>query len=97
MQINASEIETLLTATSIFLTGWATSFVLQYIAIRVSPRLGLLDHPEERKVHQKAIPRSGGLAIWLSLALTLLGYIFFFPDLAPRFKSLLFPSISFQK
>ena len=94
MQINASEIETLLTATSIFLMGWATSFVLQYIAIRVSPRLGLLDHPEERKVHQKAIPRSGGLAIWLSLALTLLGYIFFFPDLAPRFKSLLFPSIA---
>jgi len=94
MQINAPEIETLLTATSIFLIGWATSFVLQYIAIRVSPKLGLLDHPEERKVHSKAIPRSGGLAIWLSITLTIMGFIFFFPDLAQGFKNLLFPAIA---
>ena len=94
MQINALEIESLLTATSIFLMGWATSFVLQYIAIQVSPKLGLLDHPEERKVHNKAIPRSGGLAIWLSLTLTLLGYIFFFPDLAQGLRTLLFPALA---
>ncbi|NBY01006.1 MAG: undecaprenyl/decaprenyl-phosphate alpha-N-acetylglucosaminyl 1-phosphate transferase [Planctomycetes bacterium] len=96
MQINAPEIETLLTATSIFLLGWATSFVLQFIAIQLSPKLGLLDHPEERKVHQKAIPRSGGLAIWLSMTLSILGFVFFFPDLVSvsGLKSLLFPSIA---
>lgn len=94
MQINAPEIETLLVATSIFLIGWATSFVLQFIAIQLSPKLGLLDHPEERKVHSKAIPRSGGLAIWLSMTLSLLGFVFFFPDLVPGFRILLFPAIA---
>ena len=94
MQINAPEIETLLTATSIFLIGWATSFVLQYIAIRVSPKLGLLDHPEERKVHNKAVPRSGGLAIWLSMTLSILGFVFFFPNLVPGLRTLLFPAIA---
>ncbi|MFZ4608479.1 MAG: glycosyltransferase family 4 protein [Gemmataceae bacterium] len=94
MQINAPEIETLLITTSIFLIGWASSFVMQFVAIRVSPKLGLLDHPEERKVHSKAIPRSGGLAIWLSITLTIMGFIFFFPDLAQGFKNLLFPAIA---
>lgn len=94
MQINAPEIETLLITTSIFLIGWASSFVMQFLAIRVSPKLGLLDHPEERKVHSKAIPRSGGLAIWLSITLTILGFVFFFPDLAQGFKNLLFPAIA---
>lgn len=94
MQINAPEIETLLITTSIFLIGWASSFVMQFVAIRVSPKLGLLDHPEERKVHSKAIPRSGGLAIWLSITLTILGFVFFFPDLAQGFKNLLFPAIA---
>jgi UDP-GlcNAc:undecaprenyl-phosphate GlcNAc-1-phosphate transferase len=94
MQINAPEIETLLITTSIFLIGWASSFVMQFVAIRVSPKLGLLDHPEERKVHSKAIPRSGGLAIWLSITLTILGFVFFFPDWAQGFKNLLFPAIA---
>jgi len=94
MQKLAPEIESLLTATSISLIGWATSFVLQFLAIQVSPKLGLLDHPEERKVHKHAIPRSGGLAIWLSMTLTLAGYIFFFPDLAQGLRSMLFPAIA---
>ena len=94
MQINAPEIETLLITTSIFLIGWASSFVMQFVAIRVSPKLGLLDHPEERKVHSKAIPRSGGLAIWLSITLTILGFVFFFPDWAQGFKNLLFPAVA---
>jgi len=94
MQINAPEIETLLITTSIFLIGWASSFVMQFVAIRVSPKLGLLDHPEERKVHSKAIPRSGGLAIWLSMTLTILGFVFFFPDWAQGFKNLLFPAVA---
>ena len=94
MQINAPEIETLLITTSIFLVGWASSFVMQFVAIRVSPKLGLLDHPEERKVHSKAIPRSGGLAIWLSITLTILGFVFFFPDWAQGFKNLLFPAVA---
>jgi UDP-GlcNAc:undecaprenyl-phosphate/decaprenyl-phosphate GlcNAc-1-phosphate transferase len=36
-----------------------------------SPRLGLMDHPGERKVHSTVIPRSGGIAIFWSMALPL--------------------------
>lgn len=94
MKMNTPEIESLLTATTIFLTGWATSFMMQFIAIRVSPMLGLLDQPDERKVHIKAVPRAGGIALWLGLAINLIGYIFFFPDQAQGLRNLIFPAIA---
>jgi UDP-GlcNAc:undecaprenyl-phosphate GlcNAc-1-phosphate transferase len=34
------------------------------------------------------------LAIWLSITLTILGFVFFFPDWAQGFKNLLFPAIA---
>jgi UDP-GlcNAc:undecaprenyl-phosphate GlcNAc-1-phosphate transferase len=40
------------------------SFVLTPLAIRLAPRLGAIDEPgAERRVHQRPIPRSGGLAV----------------------------------
>ncbi|HUH36635.1 MAG TPA: MraY family glycosyltransferase [Spongiibacteraceae bacterium] len=33
------------------------------VMIRISPRLGLIDIPDARKVHSGAIPRSGGIAM----------------------------------
>ncbi|HMD53925.1 MAG TPA: MraY family glycosyltransferase [Phycisphaerae bacterium] len=36
---------------------------------RYSARLGLMDHPGERKIHSAPIPRSGGVAIFWSMAL----------------------------
>ncbi|MEX2546529.1 MAG: MraY family glycosyltransferase [Chloroflexota bacterium] len=40
------------------------SFVLTPLAIRFAPRLGAIDHPDaERRVHQRPIPRTGGLAV----------------------------------
>ena len=47
--------------------------VLMPLAVRVGPRLGLLDLPSEpRKMHSQAIPRVGGIAIFLGCAITLL-------------------------
>jgi UDP-GlcNAc:undecaprenyl-phosphate/decaprenyl-phosphate GlcNAc-1-phosphate transferase len=38
---------------------------------RLGPRLGLVDRPGARKVHDRPMPTSGGLAIWLGLIVPL--------------------------
>jgi UDP-GlcNAc:undecaprenyl-phosphate GlcNAc-1-phosphate transferase len=46
------------------------------LCIRIAPQLGLIDMPNEsRKVHSRAIPRSGGLAMVLGIALPLLWFL----------------------
>lgn len=40
------------------------SFLLTPVAIRLAPRLGAVDHPQDdRRVHRDPIPRTGGLAV----------------------------------
>lgn len=51
----------------------AVSWGLTAALVRLAPRLGLLDLPDERKVHTRPVPRGGGLAIYAAgLAGTLL-------------------------
>jgi UDP-GlcNAc:undecaprenyl-phosphate GlcNAc-1-phosphate transferase len=38
---------------------------------RLGPRIGLVDRPGARKIHEKPMPTSGGLAIWLGLVVPL--------------------------
>ncbi len=45
------------------LTAWIVGFVVRWFA----PRMGLVDHPGDRKVHKAATPLGGGLAIWLGV------------------------------
>ena len=47
---------------------WVASFAVR----RWGPRWGLVDRPGERKIHAVPMPTSGGLAIWLGIALPLL-------------------------
>jgi UDP-GlcNAc:undecaprenyl-phosphate GlcNAc-1-phosphate transferase len=47
-----------------FLVSW----LLTALLIRWAPRLGLVDHPTDRKVHVKTTPRGGGLAIFTGFA-----------------------------
>jgi UDP-GlcNAc:undecaprenyl-phosphate GlcNAc-1-phosphate transferase len=49
----------------------AVSWLLTRALIRWAPRLGLIDHPDPRKVHHAPTPRGGGLAIFTALTLTL--------------------------
>lgn len=49
------------------LVAWLAGFFVR----RFGPRFGLVDHPGHRKVHQKVMPSSGGLAIWLGIVLPL--------------------------
>jgi UDP-GlcNAc:undecaprenyl-phosphate GlcNAc-1-phosphate transferase len=46
------------------------AWVLTGCLIRWAPRLGLVDHPDPRKVHTRPTPRAGGLAILAAVVLT---------------------------
>jgi UDP-GlcNAc:undecaprenyl-phosphate/decaprenyl-phosphate GlcNAc-1-phosphate transferase len=47
---------------------WVAAFAVR----RWGPGLGLVDRPGHRKIHEKPMPTSGGLAIWLGIVLPLL-------------------------
>ena len=49
------------------LISWLGGFVLR----RYGPRWGLVDRPGARKVHDRPMPTSGGIAIWLGLIVPL--------------------------
>lgn len=60
----------------ILLVGITTMFaslVLTRVMIAVAPRLGLMDQPGERRIHAAAVPRAGGIAIWLAFLLVIGG------------------------
>ncbi|KAB7727697.1 undecaprenyl/decaprenyl-phosphate alpha-N-acetylglucosaminyl 1-phosphate transferase [Rudanella paleaurantiibacter] len=50
-----------------FVLGLGVCWALLPVLIRLSPRLGLVDRPNSRKVHQQLIPAIGGLTIGLAL------------------------------
>lgn len=47
---------------------FATALFLHFVMVRYSHALGLIDTPNERSIHTTAIPRSGGIAIFFSIA-----------------------------
>lgn len=47
------------------------SLAFNRLMLAVAPRLGLMDEPGDRRIHHQAIPRAGGIAIYLSLMLVL--------------------------
>lgn len=59
--------------TIFFLLALALSLGLNRLMMAVAPRLGLMDKPGARRIHAKAIPRAGGIAIWLSFLLVFSG------------------------
>lgn len=56
----------------VFYTGLLLSLLLVPLSSRLAFWLGALDIPDERKVHQKAVPRLGGVAVAFSMMLTVL-------------------------
>lgn len=51
-----------------FAVAAAAALALTPLAIRIAPRLGLIDQPGERRMHTTPIPRAGGLAVFLAAA-----------------------------
>ncbi|ADB39155.1 glycosyltransferase family 4 protein [Spirosoma linguale] len=70
-------IQDLLTTNSLilgFLIALVSCWVLLPFLIKLSPKIGLVDKPNFRKVHQKLIPAIGGLTIALAVTFTALVY-----------------------
>ncbi len=59
----------------IFLMAISLAMILIPLLIHLAPELGLLDHPDERKVHQHAIPRVGGIAIFVGSVVPMLVWL----------------------
>jgi UDP-GlcNAc:undecaprenyl-phosphate GlcNAc-1-phosphate transferase len=68
---------------------------------RLGPRAGLIDRPGARKIHDKPMPTSGGLAIWLGLVVPLglghclLGMLRAGPSLSPAVAAACAPLLEF--
>lgn len=56
----------------IFLFSFAATFALTPISIILGMRLGLVDRPDERKLHKVLTPRIGGLAVYLGFVSAIL-------------------------
>ena len=59
--------------TYIFLLGAIISLIMTPIAIKIAPKIGALDIPkDDRRMHSKAMPRFGGIAIYLGTIIPML-------------------------
>ena len=65
----------MLTYLVLFTVSAALSFGLAWPVRRMAIALGVVDHPEKRKMHPIAIPLMGGLAIYLSFGIVSLIYL----------------------
>lgn len=70
-----------LEAFGLLLAGLALSLFLTRAMIHLGPKLGLMDQPDERRVHLKPIPRAGGIAVWISFISVAWAGRLLFPDL----------------
>ena len=53
-----------------FFVALAISLLLTRIMIHVGPKLGLIDEPGERRIHDRAVPRCGGIAVFVTFVIT---------------------------
>ncbi len=63
-----------------FILALGLSLIFTPIVKIIASKLGFVDLPNERKVHKKATPRLGGMAIFLSFAIVVLIFYFLKPD-----------------
>lgn len=63
-----------------FLLTLALSAILTPVIRKLSLKWGFFDYPSPRKIHQRPVPRIGGLAIFLSFWLVVLFYLILKPE-----------------
>lgn len=69
---NDQEAGTLVQTVLTLLLAFGSTVLCVYLLKPLAPKLGLVDHPSGRKAHQGIVPLVGGIAIWLSLLISLL-------------------------
>ncbi len=67
----------------IFVIPLVLSMLITPLVIRFARRVGAMDQPNQRKIHQYPIPRLGGIAIYASFFLSLLLFFYLDPALHP--------------
>lgn len=67
--------------TTAFLLPLFIAFLVTPWVIKLAHKVGAIDIPEERKIHNSIKPRLGGLAIFTSILFSCLALFFLFPDL----------------
>jgi len=67
-----------------FLISW----IVTWLMIRIAPKLGFVDKPGGRKIHANPKPLGGGVAIFSSFALPMLGILSLVQLISPREISL---------
>ena len=65
---------------AVFFGALAVSFCLTPILRDLARRLGMVDAPSERRINKVAIPRGGGLAVFVATCLPIVVLYFFFPN-----------------
>lgn len=61
------DFEAIIKYPSVFFLALFVTWVLTPVVSRLAVRLGIVDKPGERRIHQGVIPRMGGLAVFLGL------------------------------
>lgn len=64
-----------------FILALLLSLLLTPLVIKLAVKLGAIDKPDPRKVHKKITPRLGGLAVSVSVMISLGAMLFIFPQL----------------
>lgn len=59
----------------VFVTSLAISMATISLMTRLAPRLGMIDLPDSRKVHAQAVPRVGGIGIFLGAIASIILWI----------------------
>lgn len=62
----------------VFLVSLVAAWILVPIVKKMAPALGMVDEPDERRIHKVPIPRCGGIAVFVATHLALL-VVFFGP------------------
>lgn len=68
-------------AVALVATAFFVSLILTRLMIFVGPKWGLMDEPDDRRVHLTPVPRAGGLAIWVTFLVVLWFTRLALPDL----------------
>ena len=73
------------TILSIFLVAFLLALFVTPLAKKFGVMIGAVDMPDERKVHTKGIPRSGGSALFFCFFLAMLISHFFYTEVSNKF------------
>lgn len=66
---------TRITLFAAFVTSLAVALIFSPVAIKIAPKIGAIDVPKDgRRMHTKAMPRFGGLAIYMGTMVSLVIY-----------------------